>query len=85
MMHVIPVDLVACLLAIAGFHLAFRQRTLRSGWAALRLRRGRLPLPKGAAEEGRDAAHYAMIISGTMMMAFGIILFAFTTIFAALA
>jgi hypothetical protein len=83
--HVIAVDLVASLLAIAGFLLAFRQHALRSGWIGLRLHRGRRPLPSSLGEEGRDAAHYAMIISGTMMMAFGIILFAFTTIYAAFA
>ena len=48
----------------------------------MRVRQGRPPLaaaPPGGAE---DPLHYAMIIFGTMIMAFGIIVIGFTTMFA---
>jgi hypothetical protein len=80
-MHVVAVDLAGALLALAGFLLAFRQPMLRRAWDRYRARRGRPPLA-GAGDEGADPAHYAMIISGTMMMAFGILIVAFTTIYA---
>jgi hypothetical protein len=83
-MHVFAIDLAAALLAIAGFLLGFRQHALRRWWDRLRARRGRPPLLAGVKDEGEDPAYYAMIIAGTMMMAFGIILFAFTTLYAGL-
>jgi hypothetical protein len=76
-MHVIAVDL-------AGALLAFRQRALRRAWDRHRVRRGRPPLSPRAQDADTDPAHYAMIISGTMMMAFGIIIAAFATIYAEL-
>jgi len=79
--HVLAVDLAALLVALAGFHLAFRQRLVRLWWNRLRVRRGRAPRAAGTDE---DPVHYALIIFGTMAMAFGIILFAFTSLFAAL-
>jgi hypothetical protein len=83
-MHVVAVDLAGTLLAIAGFLLAFRQHAVRRWWDMARARRGRPPLLSRATEENADPAHYAMIISGTMMMAFGLILCAFTTVYASL-
>jgi hypothetical protein len=83
-MHVLAVDLAGALLALAGFLLAFRQRALRRLWDRHRARRGRRPLSSGAEDTATDPAHYAMIIFGTMMMAFGIIIAAFTTIYAGL-
>lgn len=77
-LRTILVDLVAIVLAIAGFHMAFRQRLVRKWWAILnhgdaaRTRSGRT-----APEE--DPVHYALIIFGIMLMAFGVIIFSFTT------
>jgi len=75
--HVIAVDIVALLLAVIGFHMAFRQKLVRRwiGGAAAR--------PKaGSADE--DPVHYALLIFGMMILAFGIILFGFTTFYAVL-
>ena len=69
-------DAFALLAAVAGFHIAFRQNLLRR-WAA-RLSSRPPPAPIG----DQDPAHYAMIIAGTMLMAFGLIMFAFTTSYA---
>ena len=82
--HVVLADLAALLLALAGFHLAFRQRLVRRWWDLSRARRGRPPLSGRSEGEDEDPAHYALIIFGTMIMAFGLILFAFTTSFASL-
>jgi hypothetical protein len=79
--HVLLVDLVGLILAAAGFHLAFRQRLVRHWLDAYRARQGRLPLRR-AAGDAEDPVHYAMIIFGTMLMAFGLIIIAFTTVFA---
>ncbi len=73
--NAIATDIVAILLAIAGFYLAFRQQSVRRRW---RLWRGDRA-PKRMPEE--DPAPYAMIIFGSMLMAFGILLFGFTTVF----
>ncbi|MDB5670258.1 MAG: hypothetical protein JWO25_1217 [Alphaproteobacteria bacterium] len=78
--HVILVDLLATLLVVIGLHLAFRQRLVRLWLDALRERRGLAPLRSDRGEE--DPLHYAMIIFGTMMMAFGLIMFSFTTVYA---
>jgi hypothetical protein len=80
--HAILVDLLALLFALAGFNLAFRQRAVRRWLDTLRARRGRPPLRAPAANAEEDPARYAMIIFGTMMLAFGIILFGFTTTYA---
>ena len=77
-MRTILVDIVAILLAVMGFHMAFRQRLVRGWWAILnhgdatRTRAGH-----SAPEE--DPVHYALIIFGIMLMAFGVIIFSFTT------
>ena len=73
--HVIAVDIVALLFAVIGFHMAFRQKLVRRwiGGAAARSR---------GADEGEDPVHYALLIFGMMILAFGIILFGFTTLYA---
>jgi hypothetical protein len=70
----IIVDLLALAAIVVGFHLVFRQSFVRRLWGG-----PERPLPRK--EEGEDPAHYAMIIFGMMLLAFGIILFAFTTLF----
>ena len=81
--HVMVVDAVALLVAATGFHLAFRQRLVRRLWSIVN--GGKAPgqhreaKPQGADEQ--DPVHYALIISGTMIMAFGILIFTFTTIY----
>jgi multisubunit Na+/H+ antiporter MnhC subunit len=74
--HVIAVDLVALLFAVTGFYMAFRQRVVRR-WIGAAAR------PR-AANDDEDPVHYALLIFGMMIMAFGIILFGFTTFYAIL-
>ena len=74
--HVIAVDLVALLFAVIGFHMAFRQKLVRR-WL------GGASAPRSASE-GEDPVHYALLIFGMMILAFGIILFGFTTFYAVL-
>jgi hypothetical protein len=81
--RVIIVDLIALLLAAAGFHMAFRQRLVRRWWRLVK------PLDPAAPRraprpDGEDPAHYALIIFGMMLMAFGLIIFSFTTAYALL-
>jgi hypothetical protein len=79
--HAIAVDAVALLVAATGFHLAFRQRLVRRLWSIVSGQAGagesREPEPPSA---DQDPVHYALIISGTMIMAFGVIIFMFTTV-----
>ncbi len=80
--HVILIDLFALLLATLGFHMAFRQRLVRRLWRSLSGAPADVPAP--ARPDGEDPVHYALIIFGIMIMAFGTILFAFTTFYALL-
>jgi hypothetical protein len=80
--HLILIDLLAIAFVVAGFHLAFRQRLVRAWLDSARARRGLEPLRAALADPAQDPAHYAMLIFGTMAMAFGIILFGFTTMYA---
>jgi hypothetical protein len=82
--HVLAVDAVAILLALAGFHMAFRQRLVRRWARAWRERSAPARPERPARPEGEDPVHYALIIFGMMLLAFGIILFAFTTFYAVL-
>jgi hypothetical protein len=70
-------DALAILAAVAGFHIAFRQNLVRRLIARVSNRP-----PPSAPIGDQDPAHYAMIIAGTMLMAFGLIMFAFTTSYA---
>jgi hypothetical protein len=81
--HVLLIDIVALLLATLGFHMAFRQRLVRRLWRALS---GAAPSDPNAPgrPDGEDPVHYALIIFGIMIMAFGTILFAFTTLYSLL-
>jgi hypothetical protein len=78
--HVLFVDLAGLILAVAGFHLAFRQRLVRRWWDSFKASDEADP-PRPRKPEGEDPVHYAMIISGMMILAFGLILFAFTTFY----
>lgn len=80
--HVILVDLIGLLFALAGFHMAFRQRFVRRLWDEGRAARGLPAKPRPPRPEGEDPVHYALIIFGMMLFAFGIILIAFTTAYA---
>jgi hypothetical protein len=73
---VLVTDALALAAAVVGFHIAFRQNLVRRWFAALSSR------PPPAPIGDQDPAHYAMIIAGTMLMAFGLIMFAFTTSYA---
>jgi sterol desaturase/sphingolipid hydroxylase (fatty acid hydroxylase superfamily) len=72
--HVVIVDLVALLLIVVGVHLAFRQRLVRRWWRLLRPRP-----PRAHREDAEDPVHYALIISGIMIAAFGLIIAVFAT------
>lgn len=76
--HVIIVDLLALTLFVLGFHLAFRQRLVRGAWAKWRGTPPPCPRAKG---EDADPAHYALMIFGVMVMAFGAIIFFFATVY----
>lgn len=80
--HVLVVDLLGLVLAVAGFHMAFRQQFVRRLWDEGRAARGLAPKQRVAKPEGEDPVHYALIIFGMMLFAFGIILIAFTTAYA---
>ena len=72
----LAVDAVALLFAAIGFLMAFRQRLVR------RLAGGRGGPAGKPGDQGEDPVHYALLIFGMMILAFGIILFAFTTVYA---
>jgi hypothetical protein len=74
--HGIAAGAVALSVAVVGFHLAFRQRLVRRLWSIARRRAGaeQGPAPTRLPDD-QDPVHYALIISGTMIMAFGIIIF----------
>ena len=74
--HALAVDAVALLFVAVGFLMAFRQRLVR------RLAGGGARAGKANADQGEDPVHYALLIFGMMILAFGIILFAFTTVYA---
>jgi uncharacterized membrane protein len=78
--YTLIVDALALLAALAGFLLAFRQ-----SWVRRTVRRfsGRDPhIPRRSHAHGEDPVQYAMIIAGVMLMAFGLIMFGFTTSYA---
>ena len=75
------IDVIALAIALAGFHIAFRQRAVRRWLNAWRALRGLPPFRAPAAKAEEDPAHYAMMIFGTMALAFGIVLFGFTTMY----
>lgn len=79
--HVLAVDAFAVLLAVIGFHMAFRQRLVRRWARAWREARGIARPPRAAKGEGEDPVHYALIIFGMMLLAFGLVIFAFTTFY----
>jgi hypothetical protein len=76
----ILVDTLALIAAFAGFMLAFRQDRVRRLARRLQGRDPARPLRPPEAD-GEDPVHYAMIIAGTMLMAFGIIIFAFSFVY----
>ena len=75
--YALIVDGLALLGLIAGFCLAFRQRWLRR--TARRLSR-RDPAAS-APPRAEDPVQYAMVIAGVMLMAFAILIAAFTTFY----
>jgi drug/metabolite transporter (DMT)-like permease len=79
--HVLLTDLAALLCALAGFHMAFRQRLVRRWWRSAREARGGARPERAVKEEGEDPVHYALIIFGMMLFAFGLVIGAFTTVY----
>ena len=81
--HVVAVDLFAFVLAVIGFHLAFRQHFVRRWWRALRPRDPAAPPRprKPAIEQDEDPVHYVLMIFGMMILAFALILASFTTLY----
>ena len=76
--YALIVDALALLALVAGFCLAFRQRWLRR--TARRLSR-REPSTRPPPAEGEDPVQYAMVIAGVMLMAFAVLMAAFTTLY----
>jgi uncharacterized membrane protein YidH (DUF202 family) len=71
--YVFIVDLLGLVLALVGFHLAFRQGTIR--------RHHRRPVRPRDQEQndGGDPMTYIMRIAGVMMMVFGTVIAAMVT------
>ena len=79
--HAIAVDGLALLVAATGFHLAFRQRLVRHLWSIARRQADTDALCEPTPPtDDQDPVHYALMISGTMIMAFGVIIFIATTL-----
>jgi drug/metabolite transporter (DMT)-like permease len=74
--YALIVDALALLALVAGFCLAFRQSWVRR--AARRMSRRPPPAPR---PEGEDPVQYAMVIAGVMLMAFAVLMAAFTTFY----
>jgi len=76
--YTVAVLLLGILAAVAGFLLAFRQAMVRR---LVRRLSGRDPAAprRGTRDRGEDPVHYAMIIAGVMLMAFGLLMAVFTT------
>lgn len=76
----IVVDLLALAAIVIGALMVFRQERVRAAWAALT---GKAPGQEGATRSAEDdPAHYALSIFGMMLLAFGIIIFGFFTVYA---
>ena len=73
-LHVLIVDAIAIVLVVIGVHLAFRQNAVARLFARLT---GTPPRPI----TDDSPAHYAMIIFGIMLAAFGVLIFGFTTLY----
>ena len=76
--YALIVDALALLALAAGFCLAFRQTWLRR--TVRRLSR-RDPSARPPLDEREDPVQYAMVIAGVMLMAFAILMAAFTTFY----
>jgi len=75
--YALAILVLGLIAAVAGFLLAFRQGFVRR---LVRRLSGRDPaVPLRQRERGEDPVHYAMIISGIMLMAFGTLIAAFST------
>jgi hypothetical protein len=79
--HVLIVDLLALLAAVAGFHMAFRQAVVRRLWRGVQDMRGVAPRESAARPEGDDPVHYALIIFGMMLLAFALVFAGFVTFY----
>lgn len=73
-------DIFALAAIVFGFLLAFRQSLVRRWFARLFPPRPGEP-PLALRPDGEDPVHYAMIIAGVMLMAFGVLIGAFTTLY----
>lgn len=73
-------DLFALAAIAFGFLLAFRQRPVRRWLSRVFPTRPQDP-PLTVRPQGEDPAHYAMVIAGVMLMAFGLLIGAFTTLY----
>ena len=79
-MMTIIVDLLAAVAIVAGALMMFAQSLVRRWWADLT---GKPVEPsQRKLGTGEDPAHYALMIFGMMLLAFGIIILGFFTAFA---
>ena len=79
-MLTIIVDLLALVAIIVGASMMFAQGKVRAWWAALTGKAADVDQRRLPAEQ--DPAHYALMIFGMMLFAFGIIILGFVTAFA---
>ncbi len=77
--YALIVDALALLALVAGFCLAFRQSWVRR--TARRLSRRDPAASRRPRAEGEDPVQYAMVIAGVMLMAFAVLMAAFTTFY----
>lgn len=77
--YALIVDGLALLALAAGFCLAFRQAWVRR--TVRRLSRRNPSAARRVRASGEDPLQYAMVIAGVMLMAFAILMAAFTTFY----
>jgi drug/metabolite transporter (DMT)-like permease len=77
--YALIVDALALLGLVAGFCLAFRQTWLRR--TVRRLSRRDPSAARRVRAQGEDPVQYAMVIAGVMLMAFAVLMAAFTTFY----
>lgn len=83
-MGLVPVDVFAALMAVVGFHIAFRQDVVRRLWNRLRARSGDSGAGKLSPDptSGVDPMRSVFRMAGVMIMAFSVVSAAFANLIA---
>jgi hypothetical protein len=77
-MRVLMIDFLGVVLAVIGFHMAFRQALVRRTWRRLRPSAGKR---ESECAPNEDPVRYMLLISGVMVMIFGITIAGMTTLY----